>query len=312
MIATYKTKYGTCFHGDTSLLEQNPLWSELEGNIDLLFTSPPFALARKKSYGNLAGEDYVNWFADFSDTFARLLKPQGSIVIEMGNAWVKGQPVMAIQPLLALIEFASRSNLHLCQQFIWQNPARLPSPAQWVNVERIRVKDSFTHIWWLSKTEKPKADNRRVLKEYSQSMLNLLERGTYNGGSRPSEHQIGEKSFLTNNNGAIPSNVFTISNTRSSSPYLTYCKQNDFRKHPARMPSEIVEFFVKFLTEPDDLVFDPFAGSNTTGAVAEKLERRWMSIEQEIEYILGSRGRFIQPTDVDAFIETNSGQSIPS
>lgn len=78
------------------------------------------------------------------------------------------------------------------------------------------------------------------------------------------------------------------------------------------MPSEIVEFFVKFLTEPDDLVLDPFAGSNTTGAVAEKLERHWVSIEKEKEYILGSRGRFIESIDLDAIIEINSGQNIPS
>lgn len=302
MIAAYKTNYGKCFHGDTTLLDKTPLWSEIEGKVDLLFTSPPFALARQKEYGNLAGEDYVEWFSSLSDSFSRSLKPRGSIVIEMGNAWVKGEPVMATQPLRALIEFAHRSDLHLCQQFIWHNPARLPSPAQWVNVERIRVKDSFTHIWWMSKDLRPKADNRKVLKEYSQPMLDLLKRGTYNAGTRPSEHQIGKESFLTNNKGAIPSNVFTISNTRSSSPYLSYCKQNDFKRHPARMPLEIVEFFVRLLTDPGELVLDPFAGSNTTGAVAETLGRSWISIEKDLRYILGSRGWFAQPTDLDAIL----------
>ena len=218
----------------------------------------------------------------------------------MGNAWIKGKPVMTSAPLRALIEFIDRGNLHLCQQFIWNNPARLPSPAQWVNVERIRVKDSFTHIWWMSKHEKPKANNRRVLKKYSQAMVDLLERGTYNAGTRPSEHQIGEKSFLTNNKGAIPSNVFTVSNTSSSSPYLTYCKENNFKRHPARMPSEIVEFFIRFLTKPGSLILDPFAGSNTTGSVAESLGRSWISIEQDIEYILGSRGRFPRHRDMAA------------
>jgi DNA modification methylase len=188
----------------------------------------------------------------------------------------------------------------LCQQFIWHNPARLPSPAQWVNIERIRVKDSFTHIWWMAKTEKPKANNRHVLKRYSQAMLDLLERGEYNAGTRPSEHQIGQESFLSDNNGAIPPSVFTVSNTRSSSPYLQYCKKHGFKRHPARMPKEIVEFFVKFLTEPGDLVLDPFAGSNTTGEVAESLGRKWLSIEKEMEYILGSRGRFMQASSLEA------------
>jgi DNA modification methylase len=310
MIAAYKTNHGTCYCGDATLLDQTTLWQEIEGKVDLLFTSPPFALARQKEYGNLSGENYVSWFSSLSDSFSRLLKPSGSIVVEMGNAWVKGKPIMATQPLRALIEFIDQGNLHLCQQFIWHNPARLPSPAQWVNVERIRVKDSFTHLWWMSKALKPKADNRRVLKSYSQSMLDLLERGTYNAGARPSEHQIGETSFLTNNNGAIPSNVFTISNTRSSSPYLTYCERNSFKKHPARMPTDIVEFFINFLTDPDDLVLDPFSGSNTTGAVAESLGRSWISVEQELEYILGSRGRFEKPTNLEAIGEQINDENI--
>ena len=312
MIAAYKTNYGTCYQGDATSLNQTSLWTEIEGKIDLIFTSPPFALARQKEYGNLAGEDYVKWFSSLTHLFSSLLKPRGSIVIEMGNAWVKGKPVMATQPLKALIEFAHEGKWHLCQQFIWHNPARLPSPAQWVNVERIRVKDSFTHIWWMSKHLKPKADNRRVLKRYSQSMLDLLERGTYNSGLRPSEHNIGETSFLTDDNGAIPSNVFSISNTQSSSPYLAYCKKNSFKLHPARMPPEIVEFFVKFLTEPSDVVLDPFAGSNTTGAVAESLGRSWIAIEQEIDYILGSRGRFSESEDLEAILGLDDGKDIPS
>lgn len=300
MIPAYKTDYGTCFYGDATLLETGPLWATIEGQVDLILTSPPFALARRKKYGNLVGDEYIEWFASLSQTFAKLLKPRGSIVIEMGNAWIKGKPIMATHPIRALLEFMDRGNLNLCQQFIWHNPARLPSPAQWVNVERIRVKDAFTHIWWMAKDEKPQANNRNVLKEYSQSMMDLFERGTYNAGVRPSEHQIGEKSFLTNNNGAIRSNVFTISNTRSSSPYLTYCRKNKYKRNPARMPSEIAEFFIRFLTKPGNLVLDPFAGSNTTGAVAESLGRSWISIEKSIEYILGSRGWFVQPKDMAA------------
>lgn len=302
MIPAYKTDYGTCYHGDATLLAKSSLWSTIEGQVDLILTSPPFALARRKKYGNLVGEEYVEWFAGLSGVFSKLLKPRGSIVIEMGNVWIKGKPVMATHPIRALLEFMNRGNLHLCQQFIWNNPARLPSPAQWVNVERIRVKDSFTHIWWMSKHERPQANNRHVLKEYSQSMMDLLERGTYNSGARPSEHQIGEKSFLINNNGAIRSNVFTVANTLSSSPYLSYCKKHKYKQHPARMPIEIAEFFIRFLTEHRNLVFDPFSGSNTTGAVAESLGRSWISVEKNVDYILGSRGRFAQTKDMTALV----------
>ena len=212
--------------------------------------------------------------------------------MELGNAWVPGSPVMSPLALRALLAFLDKGKFHLCQQFIAYNPARLPSPAQWVNVERIRVKDSYTHVWWMSPSERPKADNRRVLKEYSKAMLDLLRLKKYNAGTRPSQHRIGKTSFLKNNSGAIPSNVLTLSNTSSVDPYLKYCRDHGLHPHEARMPTALPEFFIKFLTEAHDLVLDPFAGSNTTGAAAEKLKRRWLSVEANDEYIRGSLGRF--------------------
>lgn len=269
------------------------LCADIENQVQLVFTSPPFPLNRQKKYGNLQGSDYVDWLADLAPSLANLLTPTGSIVIELGNVWMSGEPTMSTLPLESLLEFLTRGNLKLCQAFVWNNPARLPSPAQWVNIERIRVKDAFTHIWWMSHTARPKADNRRVLKEYSQSMLDLLKSGSYNDGYRPSEHHIGEKSFLKDNGGAIPSNVLTFSNTASNNDiYLNYCREHNISVHPARMPRELAEFFVSFLTDEQDLVFDPFAGSNTTGAVAESLGRRWRAVEPDRSYIRGSIGRF--------------------
>jgi site-specific DNA-methyltransferase (cytosine-N4-specific) len=208
---------------------------------------------------------------------------------------------MSTLALRALLDFQTKNDLHLCQEFIWHNPARLPSPAQWVNVERIRVKDSFTKIWWLSPNEKPKASNQRVLQEYSQSMKDLLKKGVYNAGKRPSQHAIGAKSFLKNNGGAIPSNVLTYANTLASDAYQTYCKDNNLQLHPARMPIDLAKFFIKFLTVPGDIVLDPFGGSNTTGSAAEELDRYWISIEASEEYIKGSRGRFEGRITLDSF-----------
>ena len=225
--------------------------------------------------------------------FKKVLKRKGSIVLELGNAWEAGRPVMSTLTLKALLAFLERGEFTLCQQFVWYNPARLPSPAQWVNVERIRVKDAYTHLWWMALTDRPHADNRQVLTEYSDSMKKLLERQSYNTGKRPSEHHIGEKSFLKNNAGAIPSNLITLANTQASSDYLNYCRAHDLQPHPARMPSGLAEFFIRFLTKPKALVLDPFAGSNTTGAAAERLRRRWLSIEPNESYLQGSQGRFV-------------------
>jgi len=289
---TYRTNKGSIYWGKAEELLTSRLGTKYKGKVQLILTSPPFPLNRKKKYGNYIGTQYIEWLCSFANIFRDLLKKDGSIVIELGNAWEPGLPVMSTLALRSLLSFLDRGQFHLCQQFVCYNPARLPSPAQWVNVERIRVKDSFTHVWWMSPTSVPKADNRRVLKEYSPAMSRLLNTGKYNSGKRPSEHNIGEKSFLKNNNGAIPSNVIVHANTNSSDEYLKFCRKRGLEPHPARMPAKLAEFFIQFLTESRDIVLDPFAGSNTTGAAAESLGRRWVSIEANPAYVETSRGRF--------------------
>jgi site-specific DNA-methyltransferase (cytosine-N4-specific) len=265
---------------------------KLKGRTRLIFTSPPFPLNRKKRYGNLQGEEYVAWLSSLGPLLRDYLAPQGSIVIELGNAWIPGSPTMSTLPTKALLGFLEAGSLHLCEEFVCFNPARLPSPAEWVTVRRERVKDAFTRAWWMAPTEHPKANNRRILTPYSDSMRRLLLRGQYNAGLRPSEHNIREKTFLVDHGGAIPPNVLVVSNTRSSDPYLAFCRAHNMRPHPARMPEKIAEFFIRFLTQEGDLVMDPFAGSNVTGCVAERLQRKWLSIEAEPEYVFASKARF--------------------
>jgi hypothetical protein len=290
--AHYWTRRGVMYCGSADEVLTGEQMASYRGKVRMIFTSPPFPLNRKKKYGNYQGQEYVTWLSRFAPIFRDLLAHDGSIVMEMGNAWQPGQPVMSTLALEALLEFLKAGGFHLCQQFICHNPTRLPTPAQWVNVERIRVKDAYTHVWWMSPVEKPEANNRRILKAYSPAMLRLLARQKYNSGKRPSEHRIGATSFLTNNSGSIPSNVLTFGNTRNTDSYLTYCHRHDLVPHPARMPSGVADFFIKFLTRPRQLVLDPFAGSNTTGAVADLLKRRWISIEVNKDYIDASRGRF--------------------
>jgi len=247
----------------------------------------------------LTGEDYKDWFISYAEIFSPLLKDDGSIVIELGNAWEPKRPVQSYLHLESLLGFVKnpKANLRLCQEFICYNPSRLPSPAQWVTVERIRVVDSFTHIWWMQNQTHPKADNKKILRPYSRKMRELLKNKKYNFGRRPSEYNIGKTSFLKNNNGSImhnlielepimdgsdprlPENIFSIANTRSNDFFLKTCRERQIKPHPARMPIELACFFIEFLTEPGDLVLDPFAGSNTTGFCAEKFGRKWLSIE---------------------------------
>lgn len=253
-------------------------------------TSPPFALTRKKEYGNESAEKYVNWFLPFAYEFKRVLTQNGSFVIDLGGAYLPGNPVRSIYQYELLIHLCKEVGFFLAQEFYHYNPARLPTPAEWVTVRRIRVKDSVNVVWWLSKTENPKADNRKVLKPYSESMKQLLKNG-YKAKLRPSGHDISTK-FQKDNSGAIPPNLIEAANTESNSVYLRKCKEVGIKPHPARFPAMFAEFFVNFLTDENDLVLDPFAGSNTTGFVAENLQRRWISFELNEEYLTGSQYRF--------------------
>lgn len=287
----YSTLSGSMFCGRIEDLLEHGELERWQGKVQLIFTSPPFPLNRKKKYGNLTGQDYVDWLAGLAPAFADLLTPDGSIVMEVGNSWERGKPTMSLLATKALIEFLENGNLNLCQQFITHNPAKLPGPAAWVTVERIRVKDSFAHVWWMAKTDRPKADNRKVLTPYSESMKRLLARQAYNAGKRPSGHKVNSTTFNRDNGGAIPSNVLSLPNTRSRDPYQDYCREHEITPHPARMHPGLAEFFINFLTDAGDLVLDPFAGSNLTGSVAEQLGRQWLAAEPVQEYVDGSIGR---------------------
>ncbi len=259
-------------------------------SVDLVVTSPPFALVRKKEYGNEPAERYLDWFLPFCEEIKRVLKPTGSFVLDIGGSWVPGAPVRSMYHFEVAVALSKL--FFLAQDFYWVNPARLPTPAEWVTVRRVRVKDAVNTVWWFSKTEYPQADNRRVLVPYSPSMRSLLKNG-YVAKKRPSGHDISEK-FDRDNGGAIPANVLSIANTESNSRYLRLCKDYGIRPHPARYPARLIEFFLDLLViGREALVLDPFAGSNVTGAVAEKRGVRWVAFERELEYMRGSMLRFL-------------------
>lgn len=285
----YSTALGAAYLGNSPDLL--PLIET--GSINLIITSPPFALKRKKEYGNVDPHEYVDWFVPFAKEFWRILRDDGSFVLDIGGSWNPGIPTKTLYNFELLVKLCRDVGFHLAEDFYWLNPAKLPSPAEWVNVRRIRVKDAIDPVWWLAKTPFPKADNRHILKPYSKSMEDLLAKG-YTPKLRPSGHDIS-KHFRNNRGGAIPPNLLTIANTESNSYYLRACRNAGLKPHPARYPIALPEFFIKFLTNKGDVVLDPFCGSNVTGECAERLGRRWLGLEISESYLKGSRFRFDQP-----------------
>ena len=291
----YKTQKGKIYIGDAL----DVLRETKDGSIDLIMTSPPFGLVRKKEYGNVHANEYLDWFRPFAKHLYRVLKDTGSLVIDLGGAWTPGEPTRSLYHFKLPIMLCEEFGFHLAQDFYWWNPSKLPTPAEWVTVRRIRVKDAINTVWWLSKTPWPKASNRRVLQPYSSSMRELLEKG-YKAKKRPSGHDISEK-FSVDNRAAIPPNLIAVPNTESNSFYLRYCQEKGIKPHPARYPAALPEYFIRMLTDEGDSVFDPFAGSCVTGEVSERLQRQWICVDMVEEYLIGALARFQRdPKDVEA------------
>jgi len=283
----YVTRCGRAYHGDAiDILRRLP-----SDSVALVLTSPPFPLRRQKAYGNVPADQYIDWFLPFAEQIHRVLRPDGSFVFELGGAWNPGKGTRSLFTYELVLRLGQ--TFHLAQEFYWFNPSKLPTPVEWVTKRRTRVKDAVTMIWWLSKTEEPHADNRQVLKPYSRSMRRLLRDG-YDTAKRPSQHDISPN-FQKDNGGAIPPNLLSIPNTCSSDEYFRRCRAAGLPIHPARFVPGVPEFFIRFLTRPRQLVLDPFAGSNVTGLIAESLQRRWLSVEIDAEYVEGSRLRFSAP-----------------
>lgn len=289
----YKTSLGRILCGDALCYLFN---GTAEQSVDLIMTSPPFGLVRKKSYGNKDAHHYCEWFRPFADGFRRVLKENGSLVIDIGGAWQPGAPTRSLYHFELLLMLCREYGFYLCQEHYWWNPSKLPTPAEWVNVRRVRVKDAVNCVWWLSPTPWPKANNRRVLAPYSDSMRSLMKNG-YKAKLRPSGHDISDK-FGKDNGGSVPPNLLAIANTESNGRYQDYCREHQLRIHPARFPESLPEYFIRMLTDSGDLVVDPFAGSCVTGAVAQHLGRRWVCCELDRSFLEGSVVRFSDPGPV--------------
>lgn len=286
----YSTDLGSAFQGNAL-----DLLNELDDeSINLVFTSPPFALQRQKEYGNRTEAEYVDWLIDFAALVKKKLRADGSFVLDLGGAYQKGVPSRSLYPFRVVTRFCDELGFVLAEDFYWFNPSKLPSPIEWVNKRKLRAKDAVNTIWWLSKTAWPKANITNVLTPYSERMKKLIAdpAAFYTPKKRPSGHDIAA-TFGKDNSGAIPSNLLQIPNSESNGQYLNGCAAVGVTGHPARFPAKLPEFFIKLLTDSNDLVVDIFAGSNTTGAVAEQEGRRWLAFELDLGYLAASAFRFI-------------------
>lgn len=304
--AFYATRMGAAVLGDS----REVLASLPDGCVNLVVTSPPYALHFKKEYGNATKEEYVEWFLTFAGEIKRVLADDGSFVLNIGGSYNAGAPTRSLYHYKLAIALVEEVGFHLCQELFWYNPAKMPMPAEWVTVRRIRVKDAVEFVWWFGKTPWPKATNLEVLRPYSKDMIRLNQRGI-RPTRRPSGHAIKKSFDKIETGGAIPPNMIDehtptdllkFGNNAANDQYTKRCKEAGIKIHPARFPAVLPEFFMKMLTVYDDFVVDPFAGSNTTGMVAEALDRRWLAIDTDETYLEASKFRF---DEVECLVPAN-------
>lgn len=293
----YKTEFGIAYQANSlDLLKELP-----DNCINTIITSPPYALHFKKEYGNADKQDYVDWFLPFAENIYKVLKDDGSFILNIGGSYNKGEPTKSLYHFKLLIRLIEEIGFYLAQECFWYNPAKMPVPAEWVTVRRERIKESVEYVWWLSKKPHPKADNTKVLKPYSADMIRLNKRGVRET-VRPSGHAIRASFQKIESGGSIPPNVIEeecvpddmlkFGNNAANDKYTIGCKENGIKIHPARFPASLPEFFIKLTTDVNDIVMDPFTGSNTTGWVSERLRRKWIAVESDNEYLQASKFRF--------------------
>jgi DNA modification methylase len=126
--AVYSTGLGAAFYGDAAVL----LKSFPDRSVKAVVTSPPYALGSKKEYGNVQKEDYIQWFAPIAREIKRILTEDGSFVLNIGGSYNKGEPTRSLYIYKLLIALCEDLGFYLAQECFWYNPAKLPSPAEWV------------------------------------------------------------------------------------------------------------------------------------------------------------------------------------
>jgi DNA modification methylase len=247
---------------------QDGLRRLVAASVDLVIASPPFNEVEAGESERASSQRYLHWFQPLAAEMHRALKPSGSLVIELGGVWLPRHATRSLYQFELLILLCRELGFHLAQEFYAVSPGKAAQP-QWMADSGLRVRDAVNCLWWLSKTPRPKARGRRVADSAIATDADSIIDGV----------------------AAEPVNVLTLPRFKDSA-YLRYCRQQGLEPQPNRFPPALPEFLIRLLTDPGDLVVDPFAGSCVTGAVAEQLGRRWLCIELSEEYLRGAVGRF--------------------
>lgn len=291
MIHVFYTPRGDAFLGAF----QRVIGAVADGEVNLHFTSPPYPLNVPLAYGNVKSYEYIDWFLPLAEGIFRTLADDGSFILNIGPTYRQGAPVLSTHFERLVIALEDKIGFNVAGKFYWEG--NKPPKTNWVTKDRVRVRNNVEEIYWFSKTPFPKANNLNVLMPYSKSYLQAKKHAEKTGDFERKKHPNLSipAAFKSDAGGAIPSNILRFAYGGDDQRFIKACYSQGFSQkelHPARMPVELPEWFIRFLTDPDDLVADLFCGTGTTGRAAENLGRRFLISDLSYTYLQQAHLRF--------------------
>lgn len=289
-MVAFSTELGVALWADCSAFQG---WQD---RVDLILSSPPFPLQRKRRYGGPEPHQYVEFVLRSLEPLVGQLSPGASVVLHLGHdLFEPNSPARTMHQAELMLALRRELGLQLMDQLCWVG-SKPPGPTQWASRQRMQLNSAWEPLLWLSPNPRSvKADNRRVLLPHSDRQRRLIARGgeqrtaVYGDGA----YRVKPGSFGGQTEGMIAKNVLRFgSRCPDQDRYRAYARVEGLPVHAASMPLALASFLVQWLTEPGDLVADPFGGTVTTGRAAEVNGRRWVVTENVLEYLLGGRGRF--------------------
>lgn len=291
------------------------LWANCEdvmGNLDepitLMLSSPPYALAAPRAYGNVPLSAYVDWLCQMLEPVVKRLRDGGVIALNVTNdCFERGSPARSTYRERLVIALEDRFHLHKMDELIWENKTKPPGPIQWASLQRFQLNTSWEPVYvFTNNPHRCVANNRRVLQQHTQQHLALLKNGGEKRERSNSDgaYRIYPGSFGNQTAGRIPKNVLSYVHS-AKDPDLARAKAAasaaGLPTHGAPMPLALADFLVQYLSDEGSLVVDPFGGWGTTGYAAEINGRRWVTTEKHLEYVVGSAERFSSFAGFESF-----------
>lgn len=248
-------------------------------SVDLILTSPPYA--DQRDYGaensSISPDDYVRWFAPKARQMLRVLKENGSFVLNINDKVVDGYQHLYVFELV--IYLCKKTGFSLVRDYVWHNPATPPNVFSRGGLGR--TKKSHEYCFWFSRGPEWIFNLDPIRRPYGRDMRKFLEgkgKGDRTANIRPSTHSFDCEKVWADNGGSDPGTVIEIANTNSNDVFWSLCKERGIA-HPARFPEKLAEFFILAGSDEGALVLDPFSGSGTTAVSAAKNGRRWIGID---------------------------------